>query len=141
MLTLLFSACIAGCASDGHADRKIIAFYKQARERLRSSSVSRPVDLDGLTFTGGVLPGSPKYPEVNESSIIVSDPDPSSRQIVQVIVSPRVSGSFLDPEEPSPEFLRQIAASEEEALRTHQYTGVILGSKPQAEQGADGNPH
>jgi hypothetical protein len=133
--------CVAGCAkSTPDTNRRLITFYQQAVKRSKSPESNQPIDWLGLKLSDGTLAGCPRFPNIDESSIIVSDPDPNEHQAVQVIVSPRVSGSFADPAVPSQEFLRQQAEDREDALRKNRYTGVFLLAKPQlAEQVATSN--
>ena len=126
--------CVAGCANTSNSNRRVITFYRQAVQRLKSPESNRPIDLQGLVLSDGFLPGCPRFPSIDESSIIVSDPDPTEAQAVQVIVAPRVSGSFLDPAKPSPEFLREQVEDREDALKNHRYTGVFLLAKPRGKQ-------
>jgi hypothetical protein len=121
-----FIICVAGCVNNSNSNRRLITFYQQAVERSKSPESIKPIDLQGLTLSDGVLPGCPRFPSVDESSIIVSDRDPAESHAVQVIVAPRVSGSFLDPAEPTPEFLREQATDLEEAIKNHRYTAVYL---------------
>lgn len=65
-----------------------------------------------------------RFPPESEDSILVSDPTSPESGVVQVIVDPRVSGSFLDPQEPSPEFLIELRTDTKNALRTHRYRYV-----------------
>jgi hypothetical protein len=99
------------------------AFYKQARDRQQHRSIVAP-DLSGLHFALGSGVRAQHFPSVVESAIVVSDPALPERGAVQVIVYPRVSGSFLDPANPSPEFLTQLNADTENALKTHEYRDV-----------------
>lgn len=133
--------CVVGCASSTtDSNRPLINFYRHALKRVKSPESNQEIDLAGLKISDGVLPGCPRFPSVDESSIIVSDPDPNEHQAVQVIVSPRVSGSFADPVEPSPEFLREQDEYREDALRKHRYTGVfLLHKRQQAEQSGQGD--
>lgn len=130
---------VTGCAHTSNSNRRLVIFYRQAVQQLKSPEYNKPINLQGLTVTNGVLPGCPRLPSVDESSIIVSDPDPAETQAVQVMITPRVSGSFLDLAGPSPEFLREQAADCEDALKNHGYTGVFLLVKLKAEQVSRGN--
>ena len=125
--------CFAGCANNSNSNRRLVTFYRQALERSKLPESNKPIDLQGLTLSDGVLPGCPRFPSADESSIIVSDRDPAEAHAVQVIVEPRVSGSFLDPVEPSPEFRREQAEELEDALKNHRYTGVFFLTKTKVE--------
>jgi hypothetical protein len=71
-----------------------------------------------------------KAPQWDESSIIVMDAAAEGGEAVQVIVSPRVSGSFLDPLEPSQQSSREQTQATREALKHHRYTGVFRTKAP-----------
>ncbi|MEK7950693.1 hypothetical protein [Luteolibacter soli] len=126
MLPLI--ATITGCATDPAKERPILRFYEQARKRAKTGDTRSPVDLTGLQITDGALPGCPRYPTFEESALIVSDPE--DRQAVQIIVNPRVSGSFLDPAKKDEAFLREMRAEQERSLRQSRYTGVYLLARP-----------
>jgi hypothetical protein len=127
---VLFSFAVVGCASTAKSDRRIIGFYQQALKRSETGDKSRTVCLDGLDVTDGVLPGCPRFPSFEESGIVVTDPNPSEREAVQLIVAPRVSGSMLDPAELSPEFVKQQSLEQKDALKSHDFTGVYLLPRP-----------
>jgi hypothetical protein len=99
-------------------------FHRQAKQR--QIDPNQTIALDGLKVNFGVLPSSNGAGTFEQSSIIVSDPDVRESHAVQVIVEPRVSGSFSDPAKASPDFLRQQAKDIESALKTHRYVGVYL---------------
>ncbi|WP_265594303.1 hypothetical protein [Haloferula sp. BvORR071] len=101
-------------------------FYEQALKRSRIGDRRTPVDFSGLQVESGSLPGCPRYPDFEESSLVISDSDPAEREAVVVIVNPRVSGSFLDPSVKDEEYLREMKEEEEKALRNSRYTGVYL---------------
>ena len=115
---------LSGCAVDRDADRPIMKFYREAKQRQIDPNQS--IALNGLKWNFGVLPKSRVTETYEQSSLIVTDPNPEETHAVQLIVEPRVSGSFLDPVEPSLEFLRQQAMDIESALKTHRYVNVYL---------------
>ncbi len=93
---------------------------------MASGPGSPAPDLAGLIVQPRALPGLPQYPSIDESCIVVADPDPAVPEAIQLIVSPRISGSFLDPLNPIAEFLQQQQEDTIEALQKHRYTGVYL---------------
>ena len=121
---------LVGCRLPNAPERPIVAFYRQAKQRQHKFDRSQSIALDGLRCNYGMLPGSGGEGTFEQSSLVVTDPDSSETQAVQVIVEPRVSGSFSDPAEPSSEFLKQQAQDIEDALRTHRYVAVFLLPKP-----------
>ena len=120
---LFIFALIASCASAPKVSARLNAFYEQARHRQQRKSNVAP-DPSGLHFVLGTGVGAGRFPSENESAIVVSESAFPERGAVQVIVHPRVSGSFLDPADPSPDFLDQQKADIEHALKTHEYRDV-----------------
>lgn len=121
----VFVACalITGCATTPKGSARLHAFYKEARKRQMHHRIDE-IDLGGLNFMLGDYEKTQRFPPESEDSILVSDPTSPESGVVQVIVDPRVSGSFLDPQEPSPEFLIELRTDTENALRTHRYRYV-----------------
>lgn len=124
---------LVGCAPSG-PERPIMTFYRQAKQRQQSFDPKQSITLDGLRVDYGVLPGSSGEGTIDQSSLVVTDPNPRETMAVQVIVEPRVSGSFLDPAVRSLEFLKQQAMDIDDALKTHRYVIVFLLPKPNDEQ-------
>lgn len=104
----------------------MIMFYQQAKARQHHSPSPRKVNLDGMQLEERLLPGCPVRPGPDESALAITSPDPRETRAVQIIVSPRTSGGFLDPSEPSAEILRERQADLQSALQTHQYIAVYL---------------
>lgn len=117
---------LAGCTLPRGTERPIMKFYHEAKQRQKKFDPEKPISLDGLKVDQGVLPGSRGAGTWEQSSLVITDPDPRETHAVQVIVEPRVSGSFLDPTRRSPEFLADQSKNIEEALRTHRYEAVYL---------------
>jgi hypothetical protein len=127
---LLAGVFQCGCSTAARSRPPLQVFYEQAKKRCRTGDLHSDISLAGLRFAEGTASNVVKGPKWDESSIIVTDAAGSSAEAVQVIVYPRVSGSFLDPREPSEEFLREQAQATEEALRRHRYTGVFRIQNP-----------
>jgi hypothetical protein len=129
-LMVLAALLQCGCSTAERPRPPLQVFYEQAKERLRTGDLHSKLSLDGLRFFEGTPAHAPKAPNWDESSIIVADAAGSSAAAVQIIVHPRVSGSFLDPQFPSDDFLREQAHATEDALRHHRYTGVFRIQNP-----------
>jgi hypothetical protein len=100
----LLLACLSvlSCVGLPASDRPILNFYRQAWKHYHSHSVTRPMELGGLRIAEDIrLKRLPRYPSIDESVIVIRDPNPSESEVVVLFVSPRVSGSFLDPILPS----------------------------------------
>jgi hypothetical protein len=130
---------LVGCDLSNGPERPIMNFYRQAKERQHKFDRNQSIALDGLRCNYGVLPGSSGEGTFEQSSLVITDPDPRETQAVQVIVEPRVSGSFSDPAEPSPGFFKEQAQDIEDALKTHRYVAVFLLPKPIDKQAALSN--
>src|SRR6476646_4397396 len=89
-----FTGCATGLERRGPLDE----FYRYAKARMAGRTTAPP-PLGTLDVAISAIPGCGGYPAIDESSIIVSDPASKDPRAVQVIVNPRVSGSFLDPTE------------------------------------------
>jgi hypothetical protein len=96
---------------------------------MEGRTTAPPPALATLDVAISSIPGSGRYPAIEESSIIVSDPKSEERYVVQVIVNPRVSGSFLDPKEPTAEFQAKLAHDTRRALESSRYMAVTLCRK------------
>ena len=127
---LLAGVFQCACSTAARSRQPLQVFYEQAQKRCRTGIIRSDVSLAGLRFAQAVPSNAVNRLQWDESSILVTDAAAQSGEAVQVIVNPRVSGSFLDPQEPSEEFLREQAKATEEALRHHRYTGVFRIKNP-----------
>ena len=127
---LLAGVFQCACSTTGRSRPPLQVFYEQAKKRCQTADTLSNIDLAGLQFTEAMSSNAMKGPKWDESSIIVMDAEGSTTGAVQVIVHPRVSGSYLDPQEPSEEFLREQVRATGEALKRHRYTGVFRVQNP-----------
>lgn len=119
----LFALCSCGST---RSERPIVRFYQEALKRSRNHERVPPANATGLQVKLGWIPGAKRYAGGTEDSIVISDPDPKETQVVLIIVEPRVSGSFLDPEEPSDDFVRMLETNARFALRNSRCRVVEL---------------
>lgn len=129
LLCATLLALLASCSTQPAFEGKIGAFHSYAVEKVKHPERAGTPPIDGLDATLGYLDNGSRMPGFEESSILVSDPSQPESPVVQVIVSPRVSGSMLDPVEPSDEFIRELKQSTIKSLRTSYYTDVTIGHK------------
>jgi len=115
-----------GSCSSTRSARPIMRFYQEALKRARNHERFPAPNAAGLQVKLGWIPGASRYAGGTEDSIVISDPDPTEKQAVLIIVDPRVSGSFLDMEEPDDEFLRMLEANARQALGNSRYRVVEL---------------
>lgn len=125
-LAIFIPFVLTSCATTLERGRPLDEFYRYAKARSAGRTRASPPALDNLSFTLSAIPGCGRYPNDDESSILVTDPNFPGQYGVQVIVTPRVSGSFLDPEGPTTEFLAELAQETRRALESSRYVAVSV---------------
>lgn len=139
-LLLSGALCLSGCATkkpDAPPPKMSLVkrFYGQAQIRRAMKSSSRAIDLSGLRFDVGSMPGTSRFPHGDESSILIAARDESVRDLVQVIITPRIGGPEPEqevggdgqdiPPAVNPVLTQEIIA---EALQHSRYVDVELGT-------------
>ena len=131
---LLFAVVlVSSCTPARHAGQEqgvIREFYQSAKLRQQHFPSQVKLNLTGLRVQERMLPGCPRPPGADESALVITSTDPRESTAVQIIVTPCVPGSYLDPVEPSAEFLQEREEDVRWALRTHRFVGVYLLDKP-----------
>jgi hypothetical protein len=142
LMPLLFTACMTKKAKGPPPPLSIMKrFYGQAQMRAATGNASRRIDLSGLQFEEGRMPGATHFPQGDESSVVVTAAHGPQRDAVQVILSPRVGGPPPpeDSDTPPPDTAPPSQAELAEALQQGRYGNVELGTLTQA-RGGQGAP-
>lgn len=124
---------MSSCAPARHAGQEPVAlrkFYQSAKLRQQHFASPVKMDLTWLRIQERMLPGCPKPPGPDESALAITSTDPRESTAVQIIVTPRVPGSNLDPAVTSDEFVRQREDDVLRALQKHRFVGVYLLDRP-----------
>jgi hypothetical protein len=133
---LISCLLLAGCFSKPRHSANVERFFNDAKVRASTGNTVTKIDLRGLRFSLGALPGTRENPKNNQDSIMVSDVDTGIREAVQIVVTPGVGNTLPDTDQPSPEFLERLQRDTEKALQRHRYVSVELGKLPDP-----GNPN
>lgn len=138
---LLAVALIPACVNEvPQRQTAVERFYWDAMARAgREHGTPGRINLEGLEVRNGGLPGRPMINDPgrgtrsggrvygDSSTVLVCDADLTVKEAVEVVVSPRVSGSFEDPANPTPEFLAERREAARKALATSGYLSVRRG--------------
>ena len=124
---------VSSCTPARHAGQEqgvIREFYQSAKLRQQHFPSQVKLNLTGLRVQERMLPGCPRPPGADESALVITSTDPRESTAVQIIVTPRVPGSNLDPAVTSDEFVRQREDDLLRALQTNRFVGVHLLDRP-----------
>jgi hypothetical protein len=137
-LPLLATGCFHKKAKGPPPKLSIVKrFYGQAQMRAAMGNANRQIDLSGLRFEAGSLPGTGRYPHENESSVVVASTDPELRDAVQIIVTPRIGSVEEESLPPDADFMVNPAMVAE-AVQRSRYVHVELGVLPGGAQKQEG---
>lgn len=139
LLILLTLIPLISCSNFTADETNLERFYSDAK--LKKGHPHRiPLDVSGLSAREGLSFRSDRSPAWEESSIVVTEQSNSSSRRILVYVSPRVDGSFLDPLEPTPQFLNKYQENIFKALQTSQITDIhLLPRRTSSERDAESN--
>lgn len=127
ILAAILALLLPACRSSHLPDGEIEAFLAYAERRHATGGYDdTDAPITDLAVRIGIAKGSSRLPDVGDSAIIVENQENPSGSVVQVFVHPQIAGAFLDPENPSREFLNELEAETRRALNSYKYTDAFL---------------